>query len=734
VLQRLLRFSPEGSPQRHLEELMEQLGGMGLPEEHAHPLGVLLGLPVPEGASVYRLTHERRREKTHEALADLLLGLARRRPMLVAVEDMHWADSSWLEFLGSLLERLEGVPLLVVLSARPEFQPPWPSRSWFHPLTLERLPAQLAASLVKEAARGVPLPEETVRTLVEKTDGIPLFIEEMTRTVLEGGAVASIPVTLQELLLARLDLLPSRRKALAQLGAVVGRDFSLALLAAVMGREDSDELRRELAGLVEAGLLEEEREENGGPGYQFRHALFQEAAYQSLSRGERRQHHRRIAQVLVERFPETVEARPEVLAHHYTEAGELERALSYWQKAGMLAVQHMAMPEAVSHLTRALELLRTLPEAQRRPGAERWVLTTLGFSQALLWGYDSPEVARTFTQARELEPLLRMDVAPRELEDACWSHFTYHEARAEFLQCHELAGWLRREGERQRSPLLLAAGDCMRALVSAYEGHARSAQESIERAVASARANGEPQGELLLAPVLSFASAIHSVSGQCARAREDDREALELIRRGEAPFIVRMVMTYMALACQSRREVTTALRYADEVLAISSERGPWLWPAWARVIRGWALVELARPQEGLALLRQELARWREQRILGGRTYGLGMLAEAHLRLGQVPEGLSVVQEALGLTRVTGEHGNEAELHRLRGELLCVGGRKAEARQDFLRAIALAREQGALLYELRAVVALGRLLGDTGRPEAVRLGPRLMAPAPGVMRH
>jgi tetratricopeptide (TPR) repeat protein len=716
LLQRLLCFSPEGLPQRHLEELEARLDTLGLPEEHAHLLGLLLGLPVPEKAPLYRLTPARRREKTHEALADLLLGMARQRPVLLAIEDLHWAYSSWLEFLGVLLERVEGAPLLVVLSARPEFQPPWPSRSWLHRSAVERLPAQLAASLVKEAARGVPLPEETVRTLVEKTDGIPLFIEEMTRTVLEGGAVASIPVTLQELLLARLDLLPSRRKELAQLGAVVGRDFSLAQLAAITGREDTD-LRRELAGLVEAGLLQEEREENGGPGYQFRHALFQEAAYQSLSRGERRQHHRRIAQVLVERFPETVEARPEVLAHHHTEAGEPARAIPYWGRAGQLAFRRMAVPEVVSYLTRALELLRGLPETGRPPGEELEMLTALSFSQALLRGFHSPEVARTYVRIWEL--LRREGEVQPQLRGCFWSIFFYHKPRAEFLQCQELAELLVHEGERQRSPKLLAAGYEMMALVFMYRGRMRSSLEYCERALAAEPSSPEQDEDPSWIEGLTHASLIRSVSGRLEEARESGGEAQALARRLGDPFVLWLVLIFADMACMLRREVQEALCLAEEIIVNSSERTYLQWPAWPRIIRGWALAELGRPREGLVLARQEVSRWRALGLQGGRTYSLGVLAGIHLKLGEVHEGLTVVREALELMEATGERGFEAELHRLRGELLRIGGREREARQALFGAITVAREQGALLYELRATVSLGQLSRDTGHPEAAR---------------
>ncbi|MCY1074288.1 protein kinase domain-containing protein [Archangium lansingense] len=716
VLQRLLRFSPESTPQRHLEELEAQLGERGLPEEDIQLLGLLLSLPVPEGSPVYRFTPARRQEKTYEALVDVLLCMARQRPVLLAVEDLQWADSSWLEFLGTLLERLESARLLVVLSARPEFQPAWPSRGRFHRLFLERLPAGLATELVRQAAGDRELPEETVRELVGKTDGIPLFLEEMTRWVLEGGALASIPVTLHELLLARLDLLPSRQKTLAQLGAVVGRDFSRALLAAVTGREDSD-LRRELGGLVEAGLLQEEREETDEPQYQFRHALFQEAAYQSLPRSERRQHHQHIARVLVARFPAVVEARPEVLAYHYTEAGEPALAIPSWYQAGMLAFKRMATPEVVGHLSRAQALLRGLPEPLGHPVQELQLLTGLGYAQAVLQGFGSPEVTRTYTRVWEL--VRRMDELTPQLESSLWIIFNFHQQRAELHLCHELAEKVVRQGERQRSPELLAMGYQMRAGELSSKGRARSALESSERAMACARSVPEAHRGRLLARLLAHASILQSVSGRLEQARESGREALSLARSTGEPLFLSMVLFYTLYACVLRLDVQEALRLVDESLAISGERSDWFWSVWVNATRGGFLAGLGQPREGLMLVQQQVTRCRALGIQDALLYCLVVLAHVHLMLGQAGEGLRAVDEALGEVREKGMLGMEDELHRVRGELLRVAGREREARSAFFRALAVAREQGALLLELRATVGLGRLLGDTGRPEVAR---------------
>ncbi|MCY1074703.1 protein kinase domain-containing protein [Archangium lansingense] len=722
-LRRPFQFSPGGSPQQHLEELEARLGAMDQPRENIQLLGLLLALPVPEGAPVYRLTPARRMEKTYEALRDLLLCVARQRPVLLAVEDLHWADSSWLELLGHVLERVEGARILVVLSARPEFQPAWPSRPWLHQLTLERLPDGLATALVKEAAHGTPLPEQTVRALAEKTDGIPLFIEEMTRLVLEGGTVDSIPVTLHELLLARLDMLPSGRKTLAQAGAVVGREFSLALLATVTGREETD-LRRELGGLVDAGLLLEEQEGSDEPDYQFRHALFQEAAYQSLPRDERRRRHQHIARVLEERFPAVVKARPEVLAHHHTEAGELALAIPYWCQAGVRDIQRLANPEALAHLTRAQELVGKLPEAERDAGEELTVFAARGLALVHVRGYNSPEAARTY--ARALELLRRMDEFPPQVELCIWSLSTYYSMRAEHHLCRELAERVVRLGERQKNQELLAMGYQMRAATFTDQGRFRLALESSELALACVRSDLARDWDAPLAVhpagLLAVAASILSISGRLEQARRYSREALEQLRRIDHPPTTALVLTNTALACQLRREVQQASRFSDETIAICSGRSHEGWLTWARVLQGWVLAELGQPREGLALIHQELARWRRSGIRSRLPNFLCVLAGAHLRLGQLREGLVAVDEALSEARETGEHNMEAELYRLRGELLHAGGQEREARDDFSRAITVAREQEALLFELRATVSLGRLLRDTGQPE---VAPRLL---------
>ncbi len=731
VLQRLFQLSADASPQQHLQELEERLGALGLSSEDVHVLGLLLSLPVSQESPVRRFTPEWRKARTFAALTALFLRVAQARPMLVTIEDLHWADSTWREFLGFLLQQLEAARMLVVISARPELQVEWPQRPWLHGLVLEHLSAESSAALIKEVAHGRALPERTLHQLVSRTDGIPLFIEEMTRMVLERapsdeafeeGLPHALPVTLRELLLARLDRLSARQKALLHLCAVLGRDFSYALLAAVTDLKQ-EALRRGLAGLVEARLLQE-REGMDEASYHFRHALIQEAAYESLSRNQRRQYHRSIAQVLTERFPELSQSKPEVLAHHYTEGGERELAILSWAYAGHLAGMRSANVEAVSAFTQALRLLRELPDAAQRTREELQLLSALGVPLTQLQGSRSPEVEWTYTRAREL--LWQVNEADPTLALSYWLVFSHHLTRSEFRSLQELAGRFISRGKRQQDRAVLALGYRMMAGAVLMRGRGRDAVRYLERAEASeglelerqrSLAGGQEAYPRIIA--LAVATLIDSVTGRFERSRNHGLEAIALAEQLGNPHALTSALTCMALACQLRGEDADALRWADQAIALSGERSSWLWRVWSMLIRAWALPEREEPQESLALMRRHIEQCRARGASVALPYHLGLLARLHLKWGRVAEGLETVREALAWGKATGERVCEAELHRLYGELLRAEGRTREACWRFLRALSLARQQGAAPFELRAAVSLGRLLRAEGRPDLAR---------------
>jgi serine/threonine protein kinase/tetratricopeptide (TPR) repeat protein/ABC-type transport system involved in cytochrome c biogenesis ATPase subunit len=729
MLQHLFRLDPEGSPRDNLRELEGQLGALGLEGEHLDLIAAFLSLPVKENLPFLQLSPDRQKERTIAALVALLLRMAEQRPVFGVVEDLHWADPSTLELLDTVLRRVEGARVLLVLSARPGFQHAWPDSARLHRVGLERLSARFTATLVQEAAGGSALSEETVRQLVAKTDGVPLFVEEMTHMVVERGMVASIPVTLHELLLARLDMLPARQKTLAQLCAVVGRGFSLALLS-TLTRRGSTALDEDLGELVSAGVLQRE-DEDGGPGYQFRHALFQDAAYQSLLRGTRRQHHRRIAQALLEQFPEVVETQPEVLAHHYTEAGDYEPAIHHWMRAGMRASLRSANLEAVSHLQQALRLLRALPDAGQRIQQELQLLIALGIPLSQVQGYRSPEVKRTYTRAREL--FLQVGEALPSLELSYWGPYAYYFARAEYHLSQELAEQLVGLGSRQQNRELLALGYRMMATDFFTWGRMEEAREYVERAVAWADFSLEEHRKLAvrhwvdpLAMAQIHASVIHSAMGQPERAREYAREALELAERIGHANTRAYVLLYAAVSCQLRGDAQGTLKLAEECHALSREHWFRLWLDWSVLLQGWALSELGRPELGLARMREGLGRWRMMGLRAGMPHNLGLLAEVHLRLGRPREALLAVHEGLKWVEAVGERFYEAELYRIGGQAWRALGHEVEGRESLLQAVRIAREQGAREYERHSVLALGSPPGVVGTHEEA---PGTEAPSP-----
>ena len=377
-LQHLLQFARDDAPTAKLEKLQHTLSHYRFPQAATLPLlASLLSLPQPEGYTLPTLSPQKQKQKTQEALVAWIMEEAEQATVYCAWEDLHWADPSTLEVLTLFLEQIPTTRVFAVLTFRPDFTPPWSPRSYITPLTLSRLPRVQVEEMVTQVTGGKALPSEVRRQVVSKTDGVPLFVEELTKMVVESGLLReadghyeltgslpplAIPNTLQDSLMARLDRL-APGKEVVQLGATLGREFSYDVLQAVSALDDGT-LQRELARLVDAEFLFQ----RGAPPqarYVFKHALVQDAAYQSLLKSKRQQYHRQIAHLLEERFVETTETQPELVAYHYTEAGLSAEAIPYWQQAGQRATQRSAHVEAIAHLAKGLELLRAVFSAVR---------------------------------------------------------------------------------------------------------------------------------------------------------------------------------------------------------------------------------------------------------------------------------------------------------------------------------------------------------------------------------
>jgi len=465
-LQRLWRWERDDSPAEKLAKMEQTLQTTSLPLKEVVPLfAALFSLPLPEERyPPLGLTPQQEKQQTQDTLTAWLLEEAEHQPMLVVYEDLHWADPSTIESIGLLVEQVPTAPLLAVLIFRPQFAPLWPNRSHMTPITLNRLERPQVEAMITQLASGKALPAEVVHYIVTRTDGVPLYVEELTKMLLESDLLReeadhyalagtlsglAIPATLQDSLMARLDRLPMVREV-AQLGAVLGREFAYEMLKALAAVEEST-LQERLGQLVSAELLYQ-RGRPPNARYIFKHALIQDAAYASLLKRTRQQYHQQTAQMLEAEFPETVEAEPELVAHHYTEAGLNDQAVGYWLQAGKRAAQRSANAEAINHLNRGIEVLMKLPDTVERARKELDLHITLGPALTAVKGFASLETERAYARAREL--CQQVGETP-QLFPVLHGLTRFHMLRAELQTTRELAEQLFSLAQRLKDPELL---------------------------------------------------------------------------------------------------------------------------------------------------------------------------------------------------------------------------------------------------------------------------------------
>ena len=460
----VLRFDREESPQQKVGKLEGFLVQYGLPLAEAVPLfAALLSLPLPADYAPVTVSPEQQKQQTLHVLLTILLRIAAQQPVLFVMEDLHWVDPSTLELLSLLVDQGPTARILTLFTFRPDFSPPWTGRAHLTQLTVNRLPRRQAVEVIRQVAHGKVLPPEVVEQIVAKTDGVPLFVEELTKMVLESGLLQerderyaltgplhplAIPATLHDSLMARLDRLAAV-KALAQLGATLGREFSYALLRAVAPWEEGI-VHQGLHQLVAAEFLYQ----RGVPPqatYTFKHALIQDVAYQSLLRSTRQQYHQRIAQALEAQFPETVATQPELVAQHYTAAGCAEQAVLYWQRAGQHASDRSAHVEAISHVTTGIELLKTLPETPEHTQQALTLHIALGAALQMAKGQAAPEVEHAYTQARAL--CQQVGETP-ELVPVLFGLWRFYLVRSQLHTARELGETLLRLAQRADDPAL----------------------------------------------------------------------------------------------------------------------------------------------------------------------------------------------------------------------------------------------------------------------------------------
>jgi class 3 adenylate cyclase/predicted ATPase len=736
-LQRLWHWERGDTPAEKLDKMEETLRTTSLPLKEVVPLfAALCSLPLPEGRyAPLGLTPQQEKQQTQDALAAWLLEEAERRPMVAVYEDLHWADPSTIEIIGLLVDQVPTAPMLIVLIFRPEFVPPWPNRSHMTPITLNRLERPQVEAMITQLGGGKVLPAEVVQHIVTRTDGVPLYVEELTKMLLESDLLreeadhyalagtlsgVAIPATLQDSLMARLDRLPMVREV-AQLGAVLGREFAYEMLKALAAVEEST-LQERLSQLVGAELLYQ----RGRPPrarYMFKHALIQDAAYASLLKRSRQQYHQQIAQMLEAEFPETVEAEPELVAHHYTEAGLNEKAAGYWLRAGKRAAQRSAHAEAINHLTKGIEVLMTLPDTLERARQELEMQITLGPVLMAVKGQSSHDTERAYARAREL--CQKVGETP-QLFPVLYGLLRFHMVRSELRRAHQLAEQLFTLAQRVQDPALLLEAHRVMGQTMFWLGEMTLSRAHLEQGMAiydpqKHRSNAFVYGQDPGVACLSSGAWPIWVLGYPDQALRSLDEALRLAQELSHPFSQAYALAHAAILYQFRREAQEVQKRTEALIALSTEHGFPHWLAYGTMLQGWALAEQGEGAEGIAQMRLSLSTYRSTGAELHRPYFLSLLADAYGKVGQTAEGIVVLDEALDTVSKTEERHWEAEHNRCKGMLLQMqrGQKVGEAEECFRKALEIARRQQAKSLELRAVMSLSRLWQQPGKQEEAR---------------
>ncbi len=732
LFQRLLRFQAEDTPDAKLGKLEQTLSQYRLPLEETVPLfAPFLALPLPEDRyASLALSPQRQRQKTLETIVAILLELAEHQPVLFILEDLHWTDPTTLEWLNLVIEQIPTAALFALFTCRSYFQPTWSHKSYLSEVTVNRLSQPQIERMITQVADGKTFPRAVMQQIVERTDGVPLFVEELTKAILESGSLKeadehyelmgllstfAIPATLQDSLMARLDRLMTG-KVIAQLGATIGRQFSYALLQAVAQLNDRT-LHEELHRLVEVELLYQ----RGVPPqaiYTFKHALIQDAAYESLLKSTRQHFYQRIAQVLEEQFPETAEAQPELLARHYTEAGLTEKAVGYWHHAGQRASERSAHAEAIAHLRQGLALLETLPESPECTQQKVDLLIALGASLLGTRGSGAPEVEQTYLRAQHLCEHLHVSHQRFPVLRGLWSCSI---VRTELHTAHALGQQLLVLAQHSQEPgMLLAAhralgstlfhlGEAVPALTHLAQG---MALYDPKRHHASAFLYGEDAGVVCH----SFAAWTLWCLGYPEQGLVRSREAVTLAQQVAHPYSLCHILASAAQCYQFRREEGAAQACAEASINLATAQGFPLRKAFGTILHGWALAQQGQAQEGIDQINQGLIVLRATGAETWRPYFLVLLAEAYGMLGQPETGLAVLAEALTLADTMGARWFTAELHRLKGALLLQqnSDNQAGAETCFQHAISIAQNQSAKSWELRAARSLSKLWQQQGK--------------------
>jgi class 3 adenylate cyclase/tetratricopeptide (TPR) repeat protein len=740
-LERAAGLARQDPPHIRLEKLASLLDPGSDRDLSVQLLAELLSIPSADRYPPLNMTPQRQKEKTLEALMRQLEALARSVPVFMVYEDAHWIDPSSRELLDVTIERVAAMSVLLIVTFRPEFQPPWVGQAHVTTVTLNRLSRREGATLVGQVVGNQAIGDDLVAEIVERTDGVPLFVEEMTKAVLEAGGredrarvvsgaplpLPAVPPTLHASLMARLDRLGTAAKEIAQIGAVIGREFSYELLASVANRSDA-EVQAALDRLSEAGLVFR-RGLPAKANLLFKHALVRDAAYSSLLRGQRQQLHARIAASLENQFPEVATMQPEVVAQHCVEAGSIEKATSYWLRAGQRAAQRSATTESVAHFTKGIDALARLPAAPQRDRQELRFRLALGPALIATRGWNSAEAEASYRRALTLCEELGEQ---RDRFDALWGLWLTVGTsdlrpaqtlvtelsliadrlgdNAFRLQAHH-AGWATFSflGELER------ARDHMREGLRIYDP---------EKHKDHALNYGGHDPGVCAKGQDSVALWLLGYPDQAARSADEAMALAQSLKH--IPSLAHALLWKCAICDVARRDQESARQCSNRLLALATEQGLALYLAVGTIVRGWTLVHQGSIADGLAALRHGYGRYCDINKLF-RPYFGAVCADALLFANEMDHGMNVLTEAVHLAGETHELFWLAEMLNLRGKFFLLTHRKIEAEESYRRAYDIAQGQNARSLQLRAATSLARFWRDEDRRAEAR---DLLAPIYG----
>jgi class 3 adenylate cyclase len=730
--ERALQFGREDTPERRLDKLEALIvGEYGRPREDLRFIAAMLSIPHEARYGAVAMTPQKFKDETFRALVDMVETAARRQPTVLLFEDLHWADPTTLETMDLLIHRVRNVPLLVVITHRPEFPSRWSHHGHVSALSLSKLTRAQSSAMVSGLAGGKALPADLFEQILGKTDGVPLFVEELTKSVLESAELRdagdrwdyaghagtlAIPLTLRDSLMARLDRFAPVRE-IAQIGAAIGREFSYELIAAVT-THPKPELEQAFAHLLESGLAFQQGTRPDAV-YTFKHALVQDAAYDSLPKRRRQELHGKIARVIERRFPNIEATEPELLAHHYTAAKQPLKAIPLWQKAGSMALTRMALTEAIAHLNKGLDLVATLPSSAERDSKELDLRSLLGTAWFALKGLATPEIWTSLHPALALaKSLERYDA----LAPIIWGLHAHVTTTGRVAESVRWAAEILDAAEVYHDGDLLIVAHADAAVSNFYSGELMKTREHAEKVLAlyTEERHGPLVG-LLNQDLKSFALTWMALStwmlGYPEQAvKINDAQEAHARRLGH-PFNLSWCLTYGALVFEHVGEPEELLKRVEEGARVARENSlPFVTEVLVRSQFGVALIRKGEFTAGVASLKAGLAIWENGGGRLGNPHLKSVLAEGMAQLGDLDGALDLIREIIAQIERPGweERHYYAETLRIKGWVLSLKSDLEGAERNYLASLDRARQQQAKSWELRTATSYARLMCDQGR--------------------